>query len=91
MGTFMLLINIPLFILGSIFLGHGFGIRSIYGTILFSVFTDVTALLPGLTENLIMASVFGGALPVSYTHLDVYKRQVDYLLGRTDVPEMNRK
>ncbi|WP_249312841.1 MULTISPECIES: YitT family protein [Congzhengia] len=62
MGTFMLLINIPLFILGSIFLGHGFGIRSIYGTILFSVFTDVTALLPGLTENLIMASVFGGAL-----------------------------
>ena len=62
MGTFMLLINIPLFILGSIFLGHGFGIRSIYGTILFSVLTDVTALLPGLTENLIMASVFGGAL-----------------------------
>lgn len=62
MGTFMLLINIPLFILGALLLGHGFGIRSIYGTVMFSVFTDVTALLPGLTNSLIMAAIFGGAL-----------------------------
>lgn len=62
MGTFMLLINIPLFILGALLLGHGFGIRSIYGTVMFSVFTDVTAFLPGLTNSLIMAAIFGGAL-----------------------------
>ena len=62
MGTFMLLINIPLFILGTLLLGHGFGIRSIYGTILFSVFTDATAFLPGITDSLIMAAIFGGAL-----------------------------
>ncbi len=61
-GTLMLLINIPLFILGALLLGHGFGIRSLFGTVMFSVFTDVTALLPGLTENLLMSSVFGGAM-----------------------------
>lgn len=62
MGVFMLLVNIPLFLIGTIVLGYGFGIRSIYGTVLFSVFTDATAFLPGLTQHLMMASVFGGAL-----------------------------
>lgn len=61
-GLFMLLCNIPLFLLGVFFLGHGFGIRSLYGTVLFSVLTDATAFLPSLTDNLMMAAVFGGAL-----------------------------
>lgn len=62
MGILMLLINIPLFLLGTFILGHGFGIRSVYGTVIFSVFTDIAALLPGLTDSLIMAAIFGGAL-----------------------------
>lgn len=61
-GVSMLLLNIPLFILGAIFLGQGFGIRSIFGTVAFSFLTDLTASLPSLTENIMMASVFGGAL-----------------------------
>lgn len=61
-GVSMLLLNIPLFILGAIFLGQGFGIRSIFGTVAFSFLTDLTASLPSLTENMMMASVFGGAL-----------------------------
>ncbi len=61
-GVFMLLVNIPLFLLGIIFMGKGFGIRSFVGTVLFSAFTDMTAVLPGLTENMMMASVFGGFL-----------------------------
>lgn len=61
-GIFMLLLNIPLFILGAIFLGQGFGIRSLFGTVVFSLLTDLTASLPSLTENIMMASVFGGAL-----------------------------
>lgn len=61
-GLLILLINIPLFILGALFLGHGFGIRSIYGTVMFSVFTDLFARLPALTDDLMMAAVFGGAL-----------------------------
>ncbi|MBO5930524.1 MAG: YitT family protein, partial [Clostridia bacterium] len=61
-GTTMLLLNIPLFVLGAIFLGQGFGIRSLFGTVAFSILTDLTAALPSLTENILMASVFGGAL-----------------------------
>lgn len=61
-GSVMLLINIPLFVIGALVLGHGFGIGSLYGTILFSVLTDATANFPCLTENFMMASIFGGAL-----------------------------
>ena len=62
MGTLMLLMNIPLFVLGAYFLGSGFGLRSLYGTVMFSVLVDATAALPGLTENLLMAAIFGGML-----------------------------
>ena len=61
-GTFMLILNVPLFILGILFLGQGFGIKSLYGSILFSVFTDITSTLPPLTQSAVMASFFGGAL-----------------------------
>ena len=60
MGVTMLLVNIPLFLLGAKVLGVGFGIRSVYGTVLFSLFTDVTSFVPSLTQNLLMASIFGG-------------------------------
>lgn len=62
MGTLILLINIPLFLLGVWFLGGGFGLKSLYGTVMFSVFIDVTAFLPSLTENILMAALFGGSL-----------------------------
>lgn len=62
MGTLILLVNIPLFIAGFCMLGSGFGIKSLYGTVIFSLLIDITAHLPGLTDNLLMASVFGGAL-----------------------------
>ncbi|MBQ4087957.1 MAG: YitT family protein [Clostridia bacterium] len=62
MGTLILLINIPLFILGVCLLGGGFGLKSLYGTAIFSLLIDITAFLPGITENLLMASIFGGTL-----------------------------
>ena len=62
MGTMMLFINIPLFIIGALIIKNGFGFKTLVGTILFSVFTDVTTALPSLTENMLMASVFGGVL-----------------------------
>lgn len=62
MGISMLLLNIPLFIAGVKCLGNSFGIRSVYGTVLFSVFTDITAFFPSVTQNYIMAAIFGGAL-----------------------------
>ena len=61
-GITMLLINIPLFIIGAKVLGVGFGIKSLYGTVMFSVLTDLTAGLPHLSENLLMSAIFGGVL-----------------------------
>lgn len=62
MGTLMLFINIPLFIIGALVIKNGFGLKTLVGTVLFSVFTDVTASIPALTGNILMASVFGGVL-----------------------------
>ncbi len=59
-GLSMFLINIPLFVLGMVVLGHGFGLRTVYGTVMFSVFTDLTAALPSLTQNALLAAMFGG-------------------------------
>ena len=61
-GTFMLLLNIPLFLLGFKSLGTSFLLRSIYGSLMFSVLTDVTAFLPPLTDNLMLCALFGGGL-----------------------------
>ncbi len=61
-GMFMLFANIPLFLLGYRFLGGSFLLRSLWGAFLFSVMTDVTAMLPQITNNLILSACFGGGL-----------------------------
>lgn len=62
-GITMLLLNIPLFALGKKSMGRSFFIRSLFGTVLFSVFTDVTAgCLPPLTDQPLLGALFGGAL-----------------------------
>ena len=37
--------------------------------------SDVFLAFPGLVFALAVAAALGGGVPVSYTHLDVYKRQ----------------
>ncbi len=62
-GGTMLMINIPLFILGMKSMGNGFLLRSIFGTILYSIFTDATApILPTITAQPILGALAGGAL-----------------------------
>lgn len=61
-GVSVLLMNIPLFIAGVFFLGKSFGIKSLYGAFLFSLFLDATATDFILTDDLLMSAVFGGAL-----------------------------
>lgn len=61
-GVSVLLMNIPLFVAGVIFLGKGFGLKSLYGAFVFSLFLDATATDLILTENLLMSALFGGAL-----------------------------
>jgi uncharacterized membrane-anchored protein YitT (DUF2179 family) len=62
-GLTMLLINIPLFFLGIREMGIPFGVRSLYGTVALSLFTDLLRPLTGpLTTNPLLASVYGGGL-----------------------------
>ncbi|MEZ0536316.1 YitT family protein [Caldicellulosiruptoraceae bacterium PP1] len=61
-GMTMLALNIPIFIIGIRTIGVHFGIKSIYGTIILSVITDLTAFLPTLTYDKLLASIFGGIL-----------------------------
>ena len=61
-GAAVLLMNIPLFVAGAIFLGKSFGIKSLYGAFVFSLFLDATATDVLLTENVLMSALFGGTL-----------------------------
>lgn len=62
-GLTMLLINIPLFLLSLRELGIRFGLKTLYGTIALSVFTDLIGpYVTPPTENVLLASVYGGAI-----------------------------
>ena len=61
-GLVVLLLNIPLFILGAVFLGNSFGIKTLYGSVVFSVFLDLTAGFSPVSDNMLMCAIFGGIL-----------------------------
>ncbi|ACI18348.1 YitT family protein [Dictyoglomus thermophilum] len=62
-GIVMLLLNIPIFLLGVKVLGLHFGIKTIYGTVILSLFIDLLTLfgLPQVKDP-ILATVYGGIL-----------------------------
>lgn len=62
-GITMLVFNIPLFLASMKIMGTGFGLKTIYGILTFSFFTDL--LQPNvvaLTDDLLLASIYGGVL-----------------------------
>lgn len=59
-GITMLVINIPLFLAGLILLGARFGFRTILATLLLSLITDLTTHFPVVTDDVLLASVYGG-------------------------------
>ncbi|MDP8242258.1 MAG: YitT family protein [Candidatus Celaenobacter antarcticus] len=64
-GLIMLVFNIPLFLIGLKALGKRFGIRTLFGMIAFSLFTDFfnnILHLPAVTEDPLLASLYGGLL-----------------------------
>ncbi len=61
-GVSVLLMNVPLFVAGAIFLGKSFGIKSLYGAFIFSLFLDAAATDIILTQNILMSALFGGTL-----------------------------
>jgi len=64
-GLVMLCFNIPIFLAGVRVLGSGFGAKSIYGTIMISIFTDLThetLELRMAIDDPILAPLFGGVV-----------------------------
>src|SRR6056297_1176717 len=64
-GITMLIINIPLFIIGVKVFGRKFGIKTLWGIILISVFSDLldkVIHVPPMTHNQLLATIYGGIL-----------------------------
>ena len=62
LGTTMLILNIPLFIMTIIRVGKETAIKGIFGTILLSTFIDLLERLEPLTEDRFLACIYGGIL-----------------------------
>ena len=62
MGTMILLINIPLFIFSFFKIGKSFFIKSLIGTISLSYFIDLLDLFNSLTQDRLLACIYGGIL-----------------------------
>lgn len=61
-GLWMLLMNIPLLLLAWRMIGLRPLLLTLVSTLALSLFTDLFAFLPGYTSDMLLASVFGGAL-----------------------------
>ena len=61
-GTTIIVLNIPLFILATFKIGKRFLFKSVIGTISLSVFIDILDKLRPLTNDKILACVYGGIL-----------------------------
>lgn len=60
-GLTMLALNIPLFLFGLKEMGIRFGLKTLYGTVTLSFFTDlITPFLKPPTHDLLLASIYGG-------------------------------
>lgn len=59
-GTVVFVLNIPLFIAGFITFGKRFILKTFIATALLSILLDNTSFLPQITDDLLLASVFGG-------------------------------
>lgn len=62
MGTMILLFNIPLFLLATLKIGKKFLVNSMIGTVSLSVFIDFLEQFEPLTNDKILACVYGGIL-----------------------------
>ncbi|HFI0274001.1 YitT family protein [Streptococcus sp. A34] len=59
-ATFVLFCNIPLLVICFYFLGKSVFVKTVYGAILYPFCIKLTAGLPNLTDNPLLAAIFGG-------------------------------
>lgn len=62
LSILVLLTNIPLVYVGYKNMGRGFLIRAVYSMVLFSIFLSYFAYFESVTEQILLATVYGGAL-----------------------------
>ena len=69
MGTMILLINIPLFLLSFYKIGKSFFIKSLIGTLSLSIFIDLFDKFEPLTQDRFLACIYGGIIVgLRYSH-----------------------
>ncbi len=61
-GTLILLLNLPLFILAIIFIGGKFTVRTVIATTLMSLAVDLTGFIKGYEGDRLLCAIFGGML-----------------------------
>jgi uncharacterized membrane-anchored protein YitT (DUF2179 family) len=61
-GLTIFLLNLPLFVLGARFFGFRFVVRGLFGAIALSILVELLSPLPVVTNDLLLASIFGGIL-----------------------------
>jgi len=62
LSVLILILNIPFVFIGFKNLGKNFLIRTVYSMLVFSLFLSFFALVPEATDEILLATVFGGAL-----------------------------
>lgn len=61
LSTVLLVMNVPLFLIALLTKGWGFVKNSIGGFLIYTACVELTSFLPSLTDDLLVASIFGGA------------------------------
>ena len=61
-GTAMIILNLPLFLIAFFRVGKKFFVKSITGTILLSVFIDFLEKMPAVTTDKFLACIYGGII-----------------------------
>lgn len=62
LGIFLFLLNLPFVYLGFKQMGKTFAISTIYGIIILSIFTHFFHPIPAFTDDILLATVFGGII-----------------------------
>ncbi|MFP5113262.1 YitT family protein [Bacillaceae bacterium C204] len=62
LGFFLLILNLPFVYMGYKQLGKTFAISTVYGIIVLSIFTSFFHPIPAFTDDILLATVFGGMI-----------------------------
>jgi len=62
LGIFIFLLNLPFFFMGYKQIGKTFAISTLFGIIVLSIFTSLFHPVPAFTEDILLATIFGGMI-----------------------------